>query len=320
MKRASDSNGASESHPTPEKMSKTELSDQLSNFKLVKQLNCHNDTKTIFLQVEKEEKMGVIILEKQPFDDKIAEEVLSEDLRSQVVFSNDIYSTHKVLVQSKATNEIKTTLIYPAIERHILKYSAKDPFVFEETPQLYSDFVKPFFEKEALNCQWVYNILEKKSESERIICEDADPQIGFVCVPDLRANDLSDVQTFHAVAIVNRRDLMSIRDLNASHLDLLRNVQKLCLKGIKEKFSFGKEKLRVFLHYQPSFYHLHIHFASIHIQGTHVQVERAHLLSDVIQNLEMQSNFYQKKTMTYVVNQQDPLMEVIRENVITEAE
>ncbi len=34
--------------------------------------------------------------------------------------------------------------------------------------------------------QWVYNILEKKQESERIVFEDPDPETGFILLPDMK--------------------------------------------------------------------------------------------------------------------------------------
>lgn len=34
--------------------------------------------------------------------------------------------------------------------------------------------------------QWVYNILEKKAEAERIVYEDPDPDVGFVLLPDFK--------------------------------------------------------------------------------------------------------------------------------------
>lgn len=34
--------------------------------------------------------------------------------------------------------------------------------------------------------QWVYNILEKKAEVERIVFEDPDPDVGFVLLPDFK--------------------------------------------------------------------------------------------------------------------------------------
>lgn len=43
-----------------------------------------------------------------------------------------------------------------------------------------------------INCvflfQWVYNILEKKAEADRIVHENPDPCNGFVLVPDLKWN------------------------------------------------------------------------------------------------------------------------------------
>lgn len=34
--------------------------------------------------------------------------------------------------------------------------------------------------------QWVYNILEKKAEAERVVYDDPDPEVGFVLLPDLK--------------------------------------------------------------------------------------------------------------------------------------
>lgn len=37
-----------------------------------------------------------------------------------------------------------------------------------------------------LRSQWVYNILEKKAESERLVYEDPDPEVGFILLPDFK--------------------------------------------------------------------------------------------------------------------------------------
>lgn len=34
--------------------------------------------------------------------------------------------------------------------------------------------------------QWVYNILEKKAESEGIVYEDPDPEVGFILLPHFK--------------------------------------------------------------------------------------------------------------------------------------
>lgn len=35
---------------------------------------------------------------------------------------------------------------------------------------------------------WVYNILDKKAEADRIVFENPDPSDGFVLIPDLKWN------------------------------------------------------------------------------------------------------------------------------------
>ncbi len=71
----------------------------------------------------------------------------------------------------------------------------------------------------------MYNILEHKAEVDRIIFEDANPETGFILVPDLKWNEqqLSDL---HVTAIVNTRGISSIRDLQKDHLPMLKNVAK----------------------------------------------------------------------------------------------
>lgn len=76
--------------------------------------------------------------------------------------------------------------------------------------------------------QWVYNILERKSEAERIVCEDTDPINGFTLVPDLKW-DGTTLETLYLLAIARVHDIKSIRDLNETHLPLLKNIQE---KGI----------------------------------------------------------------------------------------
>lgn len=71
--------------------------------------------------------------------------------------------------------------------------------------------------------QWVYNILEKKKESERIVYEDSDPETGFILIPDMKW-DLKDTSRLYVSAIVHHRYLKSLRDLGPEHLPLLKNI------------------------------------------------------------------------------------------------
>lgn len=66
--------------------------------------------------------------------------------------------------------------------------------------------------------------MEHKQEIERIVSEDLDPDNGFVLVPDLKWN--GSINTLYLLAIINKRDIKSIRDLTDKHLPLLKNIQK----------------------------------------------------------------------------------------------
>lgn len=38
-------------------------------------------------------------------------------------------------------------------------------------------------------------------------------------------------------------------------------------KAIEEKYKLKKSQLRVYIHYQPSFYHLHVHFTYLRFEA-----------------------------------------------------
>lgn len=80
----------------------------------------------------------------------------------------------------------------------------------------------PFFSKIPI-LQWVYNILEKKAEVERIVFEDEDPVNGFVLLPDIKW-DQKQLENLYLVAICHKHGIKSLRDLDRSHLPLLKNI------------------------------------------------------------------------------------------------
>ena len=79
----------------------------------------------------------------------------------------------------------------------------------------------------------------------------------------------------------------------------------------EEVYGVGAEQLRVFIHYHPQFYHLHVHFTRAHVNPG-CEAERAHLLSDVIQNLEGQDDYYVRRTLTHRLRENDPLLKALR--------
>ena len=72
-----------------------------------------------------------------------------------------------------------------------------------------------------------------------------------------------------------------------------------------------QDQLRVYMHYQPQFYHLHVHFTRAHVYPG-CEAERAHLLADVIRNLEADPEHYAKRTITLRLRQNDHLLQRLR--------
>ena len=67
----------------------------------------------------------------------------------------------------------------------------------------------------------------------------------------------------------------------------------------KEKTNqyINETELKVFLHYEPSTYHLHIHFININHKDCDSSVEYCHNIDDVIYNLSIKSDYYQSRTL-----------------------
>ncbi|GMT12786.1 hypothetical protein PFISCL1PPCAC_4083, partial [Pristionchus fissidentatus] len=77
--------------------------------------------------------------------------------------------------------------------------------------------------------------------------------------PDLKWNG-EDVENRYMLAVVNRRGIKSVRDLTANDLLLLENVRDKGLCAIRGKYYVRPDQIRIYFHYQPSFYHLLMHF------------------------------------------------------------
>lgn len=58
--------------------------------------------------------------------------------------------------------------------------------------------------------QWVYNVLNKEAEADKVIYDDSDAQNGFLLANDIKWNG-KDIDTLYVLAIINRHGVKSIR-------------------------------------------------------------------------------------------------------------
>ncbi|CAG8774251.1 13441_t:CDS:2, partial [Racocetra fulgida] len=244
-----------------------------------------------------ESHQAILIFEKLHFEN-CEHEILTAQRIDQLteLDKNDIYHWYRgIFHKDKKWPDFKITLIWPATETHIRKYSLQQRYLIRETPQIYEMFVKPFIKSvPASRIQWVYNILQKKSEVEKIIFEVDDEEKGFILLPDI-----------------------SLRDLNESHLPLLKNLKNNILEIVPQRFpGVGADELRLFVHYLPSYYHFHVHVTHIRHDtiAEGISIAKAYLLDDIIDNIEtFAGDYYQRCTLTYVIGENDELFPKLSE-------
>lgn len=282
----------------------------------VKVLNEDVNRKVVFLQMKLPsttssddiKQDAVVILERKPFNSDDMSDILNEGkLTAEMV--NDLYGTYTLTLPPKYC-QVRANVVFPATEKHIAKYSWEAVHIIRETEEDYETITKPMvdgqFEKQVFNLTWIYNIIEGKAEVHKVVCEKEDDD-GFVVVMDYKWNG-DDPKLLHCLGLPKRRDLRSIRDLRAEHVPLLEEMRQKAVEAFERKFNVKGENVKAYFHYQPSFYHLHLHFTNVEA-GCHAGTDawRAHLLDDVIDNLKMCSDYYKKKTLSFILKENDAL-------------
>nr|CCA24557.1 scavenger mRNAdecapping enzyme DcpS putative [Albugo laibachii Nc14] len=271
----------------------------LHSFRPTETLRVSENDFAILGTFEDNQKSAVLVLEKLPFH-RADRHLWLQCLTLRPNLQNDIYASYRASV-SQEIEPFKVSLIYPATKEHIQKYSEQEFYIVRETPTLYKAITEPYIASiPTSKLDWIYNILEHKSESERILYEDTDPESGFIFLPNSKWCHLNKKEALSCLAIVHNRSLRSTRDLTADHLPLLCKIRDACLKVLRERFQVEASSLRVYFHYQPTYYHLHVHFTHIKISNG-VFLGKAIFLDDVIYSLTRQSNHYKEALLTYVV-------------------
>jgi hypothetical protein len=75
---------------------------------------------------------------------------------------------------------------------------------------------------------------------------------------------------------------------------MLRRMLALCRARLREETGVPEEEIMAYVHYPPSVYQLHVHFAYPYAQYNHRDVFRIHSLASVINNLEIDPEYYAK--------------------------
>lgn len=191
--------------------------------------------------------------------------------------TNDVYSKQFVKI-----DKLEGELI---ICKDINKLDQFCKKVVYETYQEYLEIIsKRNFAKE----QWVYNILDGIAEQNKILYRDE----HIVIAPNYTW-DGDDLLKMYLLVFPIDKTLHTLRDLNSSHVELLTHIKTQTFNIIKSVYGFDSDTIKMFIHYTPSTFHLHIHFVLISNTEINSSVEYSHELDSIINNLLIKSDYYQ---------------------------
>lgn len=306
----------------------TTTMNRVRDFKFTQLLNFNSQSKTVTLLGTIEDDEAILMVEKLPFevtDEAYLRQFASPDIFPEIkqLENNDVYHWNLATLAQDVEKRpgVKINLIYPASETHVQKYSQQQTRMVVETPELYQQVTWPYIETQlGSRIQWVQNILYHGKEAEDVVYRKED---SFVLLPDMKW-DRKNVNSMYLVAISLRnlegkgesgKPITSIRDLNSSHIEWLKELRDDIYKVVKDKYNVDSSILRVFVHYQPSYYHLHVHVVHINNEGlgSSQLVGKAILLNDVIDDLGfLGKKGYSQKTLTYTLGENHKLWAAIK--------
>lgn len=97
---------------------------------------------------------AVVVLEKTHFTESDVQGFLTEKTTLQRLFHNDVYGNFMCLPPVEL-NSVKATVIHPATEKHIEKFSVKKIHLIEETPTIYEAVTLPHIKESQFDIQVV---------------------------------------------------------------------------------------------------------------------------------------------------------------------
>ncbi len=107
----------------------------------------------------KDPEPAIVLLEKSHLTETDTLALMSDpETLLEKVFCNDIYGNFFCLPPPRL-NPIKATVIHPATEKHLAKYSTRCAVIIEETPVIYQSITLPHIEKSQLNTQVLIQFL-----------------------------------------------------------------------------------------------------------------------------------------------------------------
>jgi m7GpppX diphosphatase len=226
----------------------------------------------------------------------------------QINIYNNIYTNNFDKIINKINNfsYIKTNsikiyindnynkyIIFFPISIDIIEWIRADIKIFNETINDYNNISLPYINSiYNKNTKWIHNLLLTRTEQHLLLynCND------FIITKDIHWKNNNN-NNFYILAIPYK-NIKSIRDLNANDITLLENIKAKSIE-IANMYGISHDKLYMFFHYHPSYYHLHLHVCIIDHYALETKYYKHYLLNDIIDKLKINSDHWKSSTLTF---------------------
>ncbi|KAI5181520.1 m7GpppX diphosphatase [Nematocida sp. AWRm80] len=224
-------------------------------------------------------------------------------ITDSIIHENDVYTNGTI--ESKEL--MKYTIIHPASSATILKYTQFSHVMVLETYEMYKSITLPLALKKGPSSKWIDNIITEiegqkapytTTMNEIVLYNDND----FFILPDLKW-DRANLSSLYLLLIFKDPAIYSLRELTAEHLPILNRIKEVVKVLLKETYNLDISSVCLYFHYYPTFFRAHIHISSLCTSWMGTKIGSSILLNDVIDNITMNSNYYQRKSLEIVISQ-----------------
>lgn len=234
---------------------------------------------------------AILILNKIPLEDTLSME------NENTLNENDVYT----MGTFELRDTVKYTLIHPASQVQIKKYTAGRHFMLQETPEMYHKVILPLCISQSSKCAWIDNIFRQLEGCTDISRTLPNGEIllhiepDFVILPDAKW-DRKSPDSLYLLVLFRDPSLYTIRELRDTHTEMLLRVRAAMDKTL-EIYGKTRDRVKMYFHYHPTFYRLHLHASYLQTTWPGESIGSSVLLHDVLENLKISPAFYNERAM-----------------------
>lgn len=168
---------------------------------------------------------------------------------------NDIYRwymAHSASAEGQPA-DLKINLIYPCTDQHLKKYAHQAVRHVTETAEIYAHHVRPYIQakRDQGRLNWVFNILDGRTEQQDVLFRsphDTTPEDErYLLLPDLNW-DRKTLASLHLLALVERRDIWTLRDLKKNHVAWLKTIVADIASNVSRLYGIDEDMLKCYVH------------------------------------------------------------------------